>query len=357
LAAQGGSLSEVNAEGCVSGRTLSRYLKEQMRIATRFWWSDERAKLGTAIKEFFFCVSHASLWIRREVTPAASARYSLRGCISIVSKFFHAVVSGSKSFPPVGPIGGPRAPLAQANQMTDASLGVVGGIIALAEGAAGSAAGSRQPVVWLQEKVSRELIGQWKGISADAQVPLESRDIVTLELLAVCVAIRLAERRFGQWKNHRVAISVDNQAARRILSKLYSRTPVLARLLRNTTQHLARLVLSDYVVCRVASENNTIADKLSRSDASSISQHWIRETVEKEWMSAAKLSLLGYMIRRRQVTGLLRGAERAGVNVDAEVAALVRDALAEKSRKLHSSHSANLYSAVFRDGIREGESP
>ncbi|KAF4689749.1 hypothetical protein FOZ60_001176 [Perkinsus olseni] len=43
-----------------------------MRIATRFWWSDERAKLGTAIKEFF-CVSHASLWIRGEVTPAASA--------------------------------------------------------------------------------------------------------------------------------------------------------------------------------------------------------------------------------------------------------------------------------------------
>ncbi|KAF4680934.1 hypothetical protein FOZ60_012771 [Perkinsus olseni] len=65
--------NEVNAEGCVSGRTLTRYLKEQMRIATRFWWSDERAKLRTAIKEFFSCVSHASLWIRREVTPAASA--------------------------------------------------------------------------------------------------------------------------------------------------------------------------------------------------------------------------------------------------------------------------------------------
>ncbi|KAF4702633.1 hypothetical protein FOZ63_001694, partial [Perkinsus olseni] len=46
LATQGGSLSE-----------------EQMRMATRFWWSDERAKLGTTIKEFFFCVSHASLWI------------------------------------------------------------------------------------------------------------------------------------------------------------------------------------------------------------------------------------------------------------------------------------------------------
>ncbi|KAF4687575.1 hypothetical protein FOZ60_003796 [Perkinsus olseni] len=73
LAAQGGSLSEVNAEGCVSGRTLTRYLKEQMRIATRFWWSDERAKSGTAIKEIFFCVSPASFWIRREVTPAASA--------------------------------------------------------------------------------------------------------------------------------------------------------------------------------------------------------------------------------------------------------------------------------------------
>ncbi|KAF4685928.1 hypothetical protein FOZ60_005907 [Perkinsus olseni] len=39
------------------------------------------------------------------------------------------------------------------------------------------------------------------------------------------------------------------------------------------------------------------------------------------------------MIRRREAAGLLSGAERAGVNVDAEVAALVRDALAEKTRK------------------------
>ncbi|KAF4743670.1 hypothetical protein FOZ62_024552 [Perkinsus olseni] len=207
-----------------------------------------------------------------------------KGEIYIVSKLFHAVVSGSKSFPPVGPIGDPRASLVQANQMlimTDASLGAVGGIIALEEGAARSTAGSRRPVVWFQEKVSREVIGQWKGISADAQVPLESRDMVTLELLPV------------------VTIFVDNEAARRILSKLYSRTLVLAAntrvrgqqlagLLRNITQHLAGLVLSDHVVCRVASENNTIADKLSRSDASGIPQHWIRGTVEKEWMSAAK---------------------------------------------------------------------
>ncbi|KAF4729834.1 hypothetical protein FOZ63_013519, partial [Perkinsus olseni] len=35
-------------------------------------WSDERARLGAATMEFFFCVSHASLWIRGEVTPAAS---------------------------------------------------------------------------------------------------------------------------------------------------------------------------------------------------------------------------------------------------------------------------------------------
>ncbi|KAF4709314.1 hypothetical protein FOZ62_014012, partial [Perkinsus olseni] len=62
------------------------------------------------------------------------------------------------------------------------------------------------------------------------------------------------------------------------------------------------------------------------------------------------------MIRRREATGLLSGAERAGVNVDAEVAALVRDALAEKTRKSYSS-AANLYSAVFRDGIREGDPP
>ncbi|KAF4685793.1 hypothetical protein FOZ62_006073, partial [Perkinsus olseni] len=36
-------------------------------------WSDGQARLGAATKEFFFCVSHASLWIRGEVTPAASA--------------------------------------------------------------------------------------------------------------------------------------------------------------------------------------------------------------------------------------------------------------------------------------------
>lgn len=73
LATSGGNLAEVNAEGCVSGRTLARYLKEQQRIAIRFWWSTERTRLGTAIKEFFFCAYHASLWIHREVTPAASA--------------------------------------------------------------------------------------------------------------------------------------------------------------------------------------------------------------------------------------------------------------------------------------------
>ncbi|KAF4758713.1 hypothetical protein FOZ63_006054 [Perkinsus olseni] len=71
LAAQGGSLSEVNAEGCVSGRTLTRYLKERMAACS--WWSDERARLGTAIKVFFFCVSHTSPSIRRQVTAAARA--------------------------------------------------------------------------------------------------------------------------------------------------------------------------------------------------------------------------------------------------------------------------------------------
>ncbi|KAF4709246.1 hypothetical protein FOZ62_023022 [Perkinsus olseni] len=70
LAAQGGSLSEPSGEA----RTLTRYLKERMRIATRFRWSVERSRLAlTAIKDVFFCASRTPLWIHREVTRAASA--------------------------------------------------------------------------------------------------------------------------------------------------------------------------------------------------------------------------------------------------------------------------------------------
>ncbi|KAF4712851.1 hypothetical protein FOZ63_008681, partial [Perkinsus olseni] len=55
LAAKGASMREVSAETEIS------------------WWSEKRASLGTSVNDFFYCASHARLWIRGDVTAASSA--------------------------------------------------------------------------------------------------------------------------------------------------------------------------------------------------------------------------------------------------------------------------------------------
>ncbi|KAF4692129.1 hypothetical protein FOZ60_014083 [Perkinsus olseni] len=73
LAAKGASMREVSAETEISVRTLRRYQGEAGRLSLRKWWSDKRASLGTSVNDFFYCASHARLWIRGEVTAASSA--------------------------------------------------------------------------------------------------------------------------------------------------------------------------------------------------------------------------------------------------------------------------------------------
>ncbi|KAF4681732.1 hypothetical protein FOZ60_011670 [Perkinsus olseni] len=73
LAAKGASMREVSAETKISVRTLRRYQGEAGRLSLRKWWSDKRASLGTSVNDFFYCASHARLWIRGEVTAASSA--------------------------------------------------------------------------------------------------------------------------------------------------------------------------------------------------------------------------------------------------------------------------------------------
>ncbi|KAF4677922.1 hypothetical protein FOZ60_017100 [Perkinsus olseni] len=73
LAAKGASMREVSAETEISVRTLRRYQGEAGRLSLRKWWSDKRANLGTSVNDFFYCASHARLWIRGEVTAASSA--------------------------------------------------------------------------------------------------------------------------------------------------------------------------------------------------------------------------------------------------------------------------------------------
>ncbi|KAF4649639.1 hypothetical protein FOZ61_001114, partial [Perkinsus olseni] len=73
LAAKGASMREVSAETEISVRTLRRYQGEAGRLPLRKWWSDKRASLGTSINDFFYCASHARLWIRGEATAASSA--------------------------------------------------------------------------------------------------------------------------------------------------------------------------------------------------------------------------------------------------------------------------------------------
>ncbi|KAF4690158.1 hypothetical protein FOZ60_000613 [Perkinsus olseni] len=73
LAAKGASMREVSAETEISVRTLRRYQGEAGRLSLRKWWSDKRASLGTSVNDFFYCASHARLWIRGEVTTASSA--------------------------------------------------------------------------------------------------------------------------------------------------------------------------------------------------------------------------------------------------------------------------------------------
>ncbi|KAF4724155.1 hypothetical protein FOZ62_014907, partial [Perkinsus olseni] len=77
LAAKGASMREVSAETEISVRTLRRYQGEAGRLSLRKWWSDKRASLGTSVNDFFYCASHARLWIRGEVTAASSAIMAL----------------------------------------------------------------------------------------------------------------------------------------------------------------------------------------------------------------------------------------------------------------------------------------
>ncbi|KAF4673852.1 hypothetical protein FOZ60_001506, partial [Perkinsus olseni] len=75
-AAKGASMREVSAlspQGPHTVRTLRRYQIEAGRLSLRKWWSDKRASLGTSVNDFFYCASHARLWIRGEVTAASSA--------------------------------------------------------------------------------------------------------------------------------------------------------------------------------------------------------------------------------------------------------------------------------------------
>ncbi|KAF4692441.1 hypothetical protein FOZ60_013396 [Perkinsus olseni] len=66
-------MREVSAETEISVRTLRRYQGEAGRLSLCKWWSDKRASLGTSVDDFFYCASHARLWIRGEVTAASSA--------------------------------------------------------------------------------------------------------------------------------------------------------------------------------------------------------------------------------------------------------------------------------------------
>ncbi|KAF4747981.1 hypothetical protein FOZ62_023421 [Perkinsus olseni] len=73
LAAKGAFMREVSAETEISVRTLRRYQIEAGRLSLRKWWSDKRASLGTSVNDFFYCASHARLWIRGEVAAASTA--------------------------------------------------------------------------------------------------------------------------------------------------------------------------------------------------------------------------------------------------------------------------------------------
>lgn len=100
----------------------------------------------------------------------------------------------------------------------------------------------------------------------DGRVGTEAKSIVIAELLATCLALKEAERAYGNLSDYKVVIYVDNKAVASILRSMYSKAPVLARLLRSMVESLARLTLTSYTAQWLPSEENWIADRISRGD-------------------------------------------------------------------------------------------
>ncbi|KAF4650353.1 hypothetical protein FOL47_001207, partial [Perkinsus chesapeaki] len=264
------------------------------------------------------------------------ARCPERSEVFVVTHFLRSVVAGSLSFPPVGPLG----TLGTSSDstiiiMTDASLGAVGGVIALKQRPSiDDSYCAPGPVVWFQRAVDSDVLKRWQLGNGDIKIAPESRDMVTLELLAACLGLRLAARRFQGLRHGRVAIFVDNEAVRCILTKLYSKAPVLAKLLRRAARSLSDLTLTDYMVERVASEDNVIADDISRFKVAGIPSHWERNDVDETWLMAC------------HARHFLADARRAGVDIEEEVQNLVKDALAVKTRSSYSS-AEKLYRMIL----------
>ncbi|KAF4649499.1 hypothetical protein FOL47_002030 [Perkinsus chesapeaki] len=183
--------------------------------------------------------------------------------IGRIAAFFVQVLEDLRALAPVGPLSR-RMQLRSltAVVMVAASTYAVGGVLALCAG--GSSYPASSNVKYFRTKLSTTTLGGWSCLLKDPEIPAESRNVTAFELLAACLAVINLERAFGSLGCFNVVMYTDNEAVRHILSSMYSRSPGLAKLLRAMCCVMARLSMAAFLVQRVQTEQNCVADTLSR---------------------------------------------------------------------------------------------
>ncbi|KAF4684510.1 hypothetical protein FOZ63_024872 [Perkinsus olseni] len=193
--------------------------------------------------------------------------------VSIVASFFLTLLALPSSAHPAGGIS--RAVRTRSQTLTiatDASLTALGGVIALSGPASG-------PRVFF----FRTLLGvasgdpglsQWGDLVKDVSTGCESRNIVALELLAAALGLLAADSVVKGAADYNVVLFTDNTAVEAILTKMYSPKPALAKLLRRMTHLLSQLTLTTFLVRRVDTKSNVIADGLSRGSLQGLPTSW-----------------------------------------------------------------------------------
>ncbi|KAF4649202.1 hypothetical protein FOZ61_001628, partial [Perkinsus olseni] len=213
---------------------------------------------------------------RKKLIVAKCPRSSEIGCIA---GFFHRLLGEARSLVPVGPLGFRTCTRASTvTIMADASTRAVGGVLARCAGEPSDYAVEATPkpdvVKYFQLELSASTLGEWTCLLKDPTIPEESRNITAFELVAVCLSLITLEREFGQLGSFNVVIYTDNEAVRHILSRLYSRTPALAKLLRCMAGVLAKMSTTAFVTQRISTEENTAADMLSRVRTPKLPDTW-----------------------------------------------------------------------------------